>query len=99
MFTKRALLLLSLPLLALLLVSCSGSGGSDSGNPTFPKELELKDGDIIPILANSELAVGPNRIAVGVLDKDNKPIVGAKVHFAFYDLNNGKEVKKAEMDA
>jgi len=99
MFTRRSLLsLLALPILTFALIACSSSGGSSNG-PVFPKELELKDGDVIPILANSELTVGPNRIAVGVLDKDSKPIVGAKVHLAFYDLNNGKQVKKAEMDA
>jgi len=99
MLTRRSLYLLVIPLLSLALVSCGGSSGGGGSAPKFPQTLELKDGDIVPILANSELAVGQNRIAVGVLDKDNKPIVGAKVHFAFYDLNNGKEIKKAEMDA
>jgi hypothetical protein len=94
--TKRFALLLAIPLLALALVACGGSGGD---SPKFPKVLEPKDGEVIPILANSELVVGQNRVAVGVLAPDGKPIVGAKVHFAFYDLNGSKETKKAEMDA
>jgi len=91
--------LLAFPVLAALslaLMACSGGG---SGNPKFPETVILKDGDIQPILANSELTVGPNRMAFGILDKDGVPIVDAKVHLTFYDLNGGQTVKKFEIDA
>jgi hypothetical protein len=76
--------------------ACSSGGGSDV---KFPETVVLKDNDIVPILANSELTVGLNRMAVGILDKDGVPIVDAKVHFTFYDLNDGKQTKKMDMPA
>jgi hypothetical protein len=83
-------------LASLALVACSSGGNA---NPKFPEEIILKDGDIQPVLANSELTVGPNRMAFGILDKDSVPIVDAKVHLTFYDLNDNQSVKKFEMDA
>ena len=61
--------------------------------------MDVKDGDVVPILANSELTVGSNRVAVGIIGPDSKPMVDAKVHFAFYNLNGGKETRTQEMDA
>jgi hypothetical protein len=96
--TNRAVFGLVTVLLASLLAACGGgSGGGDSKR--FQETMEVKDGDIVPILANSELVVGVNRIAVGIIGPDGKPLVDAKVHFAFYNLNGGKEVKTQEMDA
>ncbi|HLF76764.1 MAG TPA: hypothetical protein VJB57_04670 [Dehalococcoidia bacterium] len=97
MTTRFALLALSLlALLALGLTACSG-GGSDEVK--FPETVIIKEGDITPILANSELVVGLNRIAIGILDRDGVPIVDAKVKLTFYDLNGGQTVKKEEFDA
>jgi hypothetical protein len=93
--------LLALPLLALLsagLIACSSDDGGEDV-VKFPETVIIKEGDITPILANSELVVGPNRIAIGILDKDEVPIVDAKVKLTFYDLNEGQTVKKLEVDA
>ncbi len=76
-----------------LLVACGGS------SRVFPEVTTLKEGQVLPILANSEIVVGKNRIAIGVLDATGVPIVDATVHFTFYDLSNGEEVKKFDMDA
>jgi hypothetical protein len=86
-------------LFAGLLMACSGGGSSDKSGAKFPETMEIKDGDIVPQLANSELVVGPNRFAMGIIGPDGRPIVDAKVHLAFYDLNGGKEEKTQEMDA
>ena len=41
-------------LLATLIAACGGGGTStSSGGAKFPKTMELKDGDVVPILANS----------------------------------------------
>ena len=87
-------------LLATLIAACGGGGSSDAGGGAkFPKTMTVKDGDVVPILANSELTVGSNRVAVGIIGPDSKPMVDAKVHFAFYNLNGGKETRTQEMDA
>ncbi|MCL4261989.1 MAG: hypothetical protein KJ069_02180 [Anaerolineae bacterium] len=40
------------------------------------------------VLVPSELAVGQNRVAVGLLDADNSMIHEARVHFHYFDLSN-----------
>jgi hypothetical protein len=81
--------------LALTAVACSGS----SSEVKFPETIVIKDGEIVPILANSELVVGPNRMALGILDPEGVPLVDAKVHLTFYELNSGEPAKKFEMPA
>ena len=103
MRTNRALFLTALTLIACLVGTCGGDGGSgkssDDDEAKFPKVQTLKDEEIVPLLASSELVVGENRVAVGILGPDGRPIVDAKVHFTFYNLNDGKEVKTQAMDA
>lgn len=92
-------LLLCAVVLVVFVIACSGGGSGDKAGAKFPKVAEVKDGEVVPILANSELVVGDNRVAVGIISPEGRPIVDAKVHFAFYNLNGGKEVKAFEMDA
>jgi hypothetical protein len=87
------LLLVSFSVAALFAGACSGSSES-----RFPDTVEIGDGDIQPIAANSELVTGPNRFALGLLDAKGVPLVDAKVHLTFYDLNQG-EVKKFDVEA
>ena len=81
----------------LLLTLVAGCSGGDS--PRFPEVLEIKDGDVVPILANSELVAGQNRLVLGFIDSTGATIVDAKVHLTFYDLNDGEEVEKFQVDA
>ena len=100
--TNRILGAIATLLVASIFVACSGGGSGDNGGggTKFPRSPEtIKQGDPYPILANTELVVGANRIAVGVIGPDSRPLVDAKVHFAFYNLNGGKETKTQEMDA
>jgi hypothetical protein len=87
--------LLFLPLLlvsALFLAACSSEGKK------FPETLVIGDNDVLPIMANTEIVVGPNRFALGLIDPDGFPIFDAKVHLTFYDLNDG-ETKRHEVEA
>jgi hypothetical protein len=94
MSTKlRFLFVGSVALAVFLLSACSGSGKK------FPDTLVIKEGDYTPQLVSSELVVGENRFSFGILTPEPRPVVDAKVHLTFYDLNGGKEVKKFETDA
>ncbi len=82
---------------AFLAIACSG--GSDD-EPTFDDVVVIGDDqELVPIIASSELVVGPNRFVVGVLDPDGLPIVDATVSFRFFDLNDGTPVEKATVAA
>jgi hypothetical protein len=86
--------------LAAFLAACSGGGSGDSSGEKFPNvQEEVKDGDPYPILASQEVVVGKSRFAIGIIGGDGRPVVDAKVHFAFYNLNGGKETLTEEMDA
>ena len=80
--TNRIYFALATVFIVALLAACGGGGGSSNGGggggkkfPTSPETL--KQGDPYPILANSELTVGNNRVAVGVIGPDSKPLVDA----------------------
>ena len=82
-----------LTILGLLVAACGGGG--DDGRPT---PLTLTNEGIVPISANSELVVGPNRFALGLIDEENKPILGdagTSLHLSFYYTGE----LKAERDA
>jgi hypothetical protein len=91
---RAALALLVAAAMLPLLAACSGGG-----SPSFPAVIRIEDAPFVPQLVSSELVAGPNRFAFGILTRDNVPIVDAKVHLVFYDLNGGQTVKKFETDA
>ena len=51
------------------------------------------------MLATSELVVGQNRFAVGIIDESNRPIVDARVTFGFFQVNGQQATKRAETPA
>ena len=79
---------------AALLGACGGGDGKK-----FPDRVVIEGNDPYPVFANSELVQGENRFALGIIGSDGLPVVDAKVHLAFYDLTDGNETKKFEMDA
>ncbi len=83
-----------IPILIVLLASaCSGSGN------TFADAIEVDPDTIGVIPVNTEYVLGENRFAFGLISPDTgSPIVDAKVHLRFYDINNGEQLK-FEMDA
>lgn len=75
--------LLFLPALVILFAAtaagCSSGGGKNSQTGVFP------------VAANSELAVGQNRLGLGLINQDNTPVLAARgtsVHLRF--LRNGQ---------
>jgi peroxiredoxin len=86
--------LLIVPFVAALLLSACGGDGKK-----FPDQVVIRGNDPYPVFANSELVQGENRFALGIVGSDGLPIVDANVHLAFYDLSDGKETKRYEMDA
>ena len=51
------------------------------------------------VLATSELVVGPNRFAVGLIDETNHPIPDAAVTLSFFQINGQQATKRAEEKA
>src|SRR5690606_14218048 len=87
MSTKYLVLSIGL-MLAALVSACGGDG------KTFPVKVSVGPNAIGVIPVNSEYVVGPNRFAFGLLSPETgAPIVDAKVHLRFYDLNDGEEFK------
>lgn len=56
---------------------------------------------LTPVLASSELAVGRNRFALGLIDARNQPIADGRVHLEFFkvDGQRGTAQKRGEADA
>jgi len=98
--TVRPRLLPAWPLLALaVLTATAACGGSSGQDDLFPDVITLGEGDISAQITNSTLAVGENRFSLGLLDKDNSPLLGAQVHLRFFDLNGEEPVMRSEADA
>lgn len=57
-------------------------------------------GQFAAILPNSDLAVGPNRVVIALLDERNRPIKEAQTHVRFFKvLGEGKAQLRAEGEA
>ena len=74
--------------LALLALACSGGAGG-GGAVT----------EVTALVASSELAVGENRLVVGLLDQDAEEITGAEVKFRFFKLDGDQQTPKGEAEA
>lgn len=62
--------------------------------------LEPVEGAYTPVIASSDLAVGSNRMVVGLLDPEGQPIVGGQLHLRIYCFtDSGEEITKLETDA
>lgn len=80
---------------AVLVVGC-GSGDDEDPNKIIIGGEET----ITPVIATSELVVGENRFVIGVLDREQQPIVDARVKFTFFELTaSGQALERSAMDA
>jgi len=96
----RARLRPAWPLLALVVLAATAAcGGSSGRQELFPDVITLGEGDFSPQITNSALAAGENRFSLGLLDKDNSPVLGAQVRLRFFDLNGDEPVIRSEADA
>jgi hypothetical protein len=87
---KRILVLV----LATLLAACSGPSAS-APVPTTPVQSSLQ-----VVIVPSELIVGQNRFAVGLIDPAKGMIHDASVHFRYFDLSDpAKPTVESEADA
>ncbi len=83
--------------LALALAACSGKPATDSSGfsppapnrvaPAPPVSGSAGSPALQIILVPSELIVGPNRFAVGLVDPQRGMITNAAVHFRYFDLS------------
>ena len=76
----------------------AGCQAAQPATPPAPTAEARKPGPTL-IQATSELVVGPNRFAVGIVDEANRPIVDAQVTFGFFQLVGQEGTKRAEAPA
>ena len=93
MLTRKWLLAGALPLaLAVLLAACGGGG--DDKLVSTPVSSQY-----LPIVISSDMAVGPNRFSLGLINQtDNAPVVGAQLHLRFFLMNGQQATLKSEAD-
>lgn len=94
--TRQGLPFLAISLLALVAVACGGGNAEPTRQPTAQA--------VEPIIASSDLAVGPNRFVMALWDQNqNASVHNAQLHFRFFKLDRegdrNKQTLKAEMDA
>ena len=93
--TRRALLqAAAASAAALALAGCSSAQPAPPAPAAKPKPA----GPTL-VMATSELVVGRNRFAVGIIDETNRPIVDARVTFGFFQLSGTEGIKRAEAPA
>ena len=82
----------------------SGSSGTPASAACVPDPTDVvlspSDAAYIPIVVSSDLAVGENRLVVGLLDSDGQPVTSAQLHLRIYCFtDSGDKVNKIEADA
>src|SRR3954447_1671880 len=76
----------------------SGSAAPTSANPLI--KPRAGGAELTILRASSELALGRNRFAVGLLDARNQAVTSGAVHFEFFKLlKDGSGQKRADADA
>jgi len=114
LFGRRPLLLALGGLAVVTLTACGSSGKPSSSQTQASKGASPVAGrasapaagaTLQPVIAASELVVGPNRFTMGILDRGGAPIPDAKVHVKFFRLasapgsgGSAQGVLKAEAD-
>ena len=94
---RLAATLAALALLATAAAACGGS--SEPSDAEFPDVITLGEGEVFPVITNSTLAVGENRLSLGLLDQEYVPVLNAEVHLRFFDLTADEPVLSSEADA
>jgi len=98
LIAARARVLAAAVALAALAAACGGSSAKNQAQsanaPSATVSASRGKGTpavataaLQPVIASSELVVGPNRFTLGVLDHGGTPIPDAKVHLKFFQLS------------
>lgn len=88
--------------LAALATACGGSSAKNQANSASTRPAAsvaaaanagratpaVAGAALQPVIASSELVVGPNRFTLGVLDRNGMPIPDATVHLRFFQLSS-----------
>jgi len=101
MTRRRALPVLAGLTAVALLEACQAPAATPT--PTAPNPLikprAASGAELTPVLASSELALGRNRFAIGLIDPQNQPITSGQVHLEFFKLDGQTAEKRSEADA
>lgn len=84
--------------LAPLLAACT-AGRATPTPASGLSSVDVGPGGLRPVIANSELAVGKNRFAIGLLDEHSRTISDAQVRLGFFKLNGDQATKVGEEEA
>ncbi len=79
--------------LAIVAAACGGSSDDDRIILT-PLSAEIQ-----PVVVSSDLAVGANRMVLGLLDQDGGQVLGADLHLRFFLFEGSEGSLKFELDA
>jgi hypothetical protein len=94
---RLAAALAALALLAAAAAACGGT--SEPSGAEFPDVITLGEGEVFPVITNSTLAIGENRLSLGLLDQEDVPVLDAEVHLRFFDLTGDEPVLSSEADS
>jgi hypothetical protein len=95
--TKRFAVIFAI---SLLLAACSGQSSVSTPVPITPTPSSAAPSALQVVPVASEIVVGPNRFAVGLIDPSKGMIQNASVHFVYFALTDpAKPVVESEADA
>jgi len=101
--TRRRLLSLFGGLMVVAVLEACQSPQAPAAAPTATNPLikpkATSGAELSPVLASSELALGRNRFAVGLIDAQNQPITSGQVHIEFFKIDRQSAEKRSEADA
>lgn len=100
MIRFRSLSLLALAA-AVLIAACGSDEDKGTSAPaaTTPAAADTK-APFAPVVATSELAVGPNRFSLGIIEQaKGTPLPDAQVRFRFFTLQGNQGTLRSEADA
>lgn len=107
---KRSLAVTGAALAVLIfLAACSGGEESVPGTSSPATSgcaqdindvvIHPSDAPYIPVLASSDIAVGQNRVVLGLIDSQGEPVTGAQMRLRIYCFtDNGEHIDKLEVD-
>src|SRR5258708_18905571 len=101
--TRRRLLSLSIGRRVVAVPEACKSPQTPSAAPTavtpLIKPKATNGAELTPVLASSELALGRNRFAIGLIDAQNQPVTSGQVHIEFVKIDRQTAEKRSEADA